>query len=111
VWCGTTEEEAGFDESKTIASRDAIIESTLLMLPALADANIALQTACLRPVTPDNVLMLGGMPGIDGLYLATGGGRQGIMMGPGMGKVVADLITKGATDVDMAPYNVGRFTS
>jgi glycine oxidase len=111
VWCGTTEEEAGFDESKTIASRDAIIESTLLMLPALADANIALQTACLRPVTPDNVLMLGGMPGIDGLYLATGGGRQGIMMGPGMGKVIADLITKGATDVDMTPYNVGRFTS
>ena len=111
VWCGTTEEEAGFDESKTIDSRDAIIESTLLMLPALADADLALQTACLRPVTPDNVLMLGGMPGIDGLYLATGGGRQGIMMGPGMGKTIADLIATGATDVDMTPYNVGRFTS
>jgi glycine oxidase len=110
VWCGTTEEEAGYDESKTIESRDAIIESTLLMLPALADADLALQTACVRPVTPDNVLMLGGMPGIDGLYLATGGGRQGIMMGPGMGKTIADLITTGATDVDMTRYDTGRFT-
>jgi glycine oxidase len=111
VWCGTTEEEEGFDESKTTESRDKIIESTLLMLPALADADLALQTACLRPVTPDNVLMLGGMPGIDGLYLATGGGRQGIMMGPAMGKTIADLIVGGATDVDMTPYDVGRFTT
>ena len=111
VWCGTTEEHAGFDESKTTESRNAIIESTLLMLPSLADADLVLQTACLRPVTPDNVLMLGGMPGINGLYLATGGGRQGIMMGPGMGKTIADLIATGTTDVDMAPYDTGRFTS
>jgi glycine/D-amino acid oxidase-like deaminating enzyme len=111
VWCGTTEEEAGFDESKTTESRDAIIESTLLMLPSLADADLALQTACLRPVTPDNVLMLGGMPGIDGLYIATGGGRQGIMMGPGMGQITADLIAKGASPVDLAAYDAGRFTT
>lgn len=111
VWCGTTEEEAGFDESKTTESRDKIIESTLLMLPALADADLALQTACLRPVTPDNVLMLGGMPGIDGLYLATGGGRQGIMMGPAMGATIAELIATGTTDVDLTPYDTGRFTS
>jgi glycine/D-amino acid oxidase-like deaminating enzyme len=111
VWCGTTEEEEGFDESKTTESRDNIIESTLLMLPSLADADLALQTACLRPVTPDNVLMLGGMPGIDGLYLATGGGRQGIMMGPAMGKTIADLIATGATDIDMSTYDTGRFTA
>jgi glycine/D-amino acid oxidase-like deaminating enzyme len=111
VWCGTTEEEAGFDESKTTESRDAIIESTLLMLPSLADADLALQTACLRPVTPDNVLMLGGMPGIDGLYIATGGGRQGIMMGPGMGQITADLIMGTDPGVDLAVYDAGRFTS
>ena len=111
VWCGTTEEEKGFDESKTTESRDLIIESTLLMLPALVDADLALQTACLRPVTPDNVLMLGGMPGIDRLYLATGGGRQGIMMGPAIGKTIADLISTGATDVDMSVYDAGRFTA
>lgn len=111
VWCGTTEEEAGFDESKTTASRDAIIDSTVLMLPSLADADLALQTACLRPVTPDNVLMLGAMPGIDGLYIATGGGRQGIMMGPGMGKITADLVAGVDPGVDLAAYDPGRFTA
>ena len=68
------------------------------------------ETACLRPVAPDNVLVLGQMPGIDGLYIATGGGRQGIMMGPGMGKTIADLIADGTTDVDMSPYDPGRFS-
>ena len=109
VWCGTTEEEAGFDESKTTESRDQIIDATVRMLPALADAGLVLQTACLRPVAPDNVLVLGQMPGIDGLYITTGGGRQGIMMGPGMGKTIADLIADGTTDVDMLPYDPGRF--
>ena len=110
VWCGTTEEEEGFDESKTTESRDKIIDSTIRMLPALADADLVLQTACLRPVAPDNVLVLGQMPGIDGLYIATGGGRQGIMMGPGMAKSIADLIADGSTDVDMTPYDPGRFS-
>ena len=83
----------------------------MLMLPSLADADLALQTACLRPVTPDNVLMLGAMPGIDGLYIATGGGRQGIMMGPGMGKITADLVSGVDPGVDLAAYDPGRFTT
>jgi glycine/D-amino acid oxidase-like deaminating enzyme len=110
VWCGTTEEEAGFDESNTTKSRDQIIDSTIRMLPSLANADLVLQTACLRPVAPDNVLVLGQVPGVDGLYIATGGGRQGIMMGPGIGKTIADLIADGTTDVEMTPYDPGRFT-
>jgi glycine/D-amino acid oxidase-like deaminating enzyme len=110
VWCGTTEEEAGFDESNTTQSRDKIIESTLRMLPSLADAEVVLQTACLRPVAPDGLLVLGKAPVIDGLYINTGGGRQGIMMGPAMGRITADLITKGETSVPLDPYDPGRFS-
>ena len=109
VWCGTTEEHAGFDESRTTEARDAVIESTLRMLPSLADAELVLQTACLRPVTPDGAVMVGPVPGVDGAYAVTGGGRQGIMMGPGMGKAMADLIAAGAAAIDLAPYAPGRF--
>ena len=109
VWCGTTEEHAGFDESRTTEARDAVIESTLQMLPSLADAELVLQTACLRPVTPDGAVMVGAVPGVDGAYAVTGGGRQGIMMGPGMGKAMADLIAAGAPAIDLAPYAPGRF--
>ena len=109
VWTGTTEEDAGFDESKTTAARDHIIEAALRMLPALADAELVLQTACLRPVTPDNALILGRVPTLDGAYIATGGGRQGIMMGPAMAKAVADLIATGATGLPLDAYDPARF--
>ena len=109
VWCGTTEEDAGFDESRSTEARDAIAEAALRMLPALADADVALQTACLRPVTPDGAVILGPVPGVEGAYAATGGGRQGIMLGPGMAKALADLIVRGSAEIDLAPYDPGRF--
>ena len=111
VWTGTTEEEAGFDESNTTEARDRIVSSTLRMLPELADAELVLQTACLRPVTPDNARILGGVPTLGGAYIATGGGRQGIMMGPAMAKAVADLIATGATDLPLDAYDPARFTT
>ena len=111
VWCGTTEEHVGFDESRTTEARDAIIESTLRMLPALEDAELVLQTACLRPATPDGAIMLGPVPGVDGAYVVTGGGRQGVMMGPGMARAAADLVAGGAAAFDLAPYAPGRFSA
>ncbi len=110
VWCGTTEEEAGFDESRTTEARDRIIESTLRMLPSLESAELVLQTACLRPVAEDGAIVLGAVPGVEGAYIATGGGRQGIMMGPGMARAAADLIVNGAAEADIAPYSPGRFS-
>ena len=111
VWCGTTEEEAGFDESRTTDARDRIIESTLRMLPALESAELVLQTACLRPVAEDGAIVLGAVPGVEGAHIATGGGRQGIMMGPGMAKAAASLIVNGAAELDVAWCDPGRFST
>lgn len=109
VWCGTTEEEMGFDESTSTEARDKIIDSTLRMLPALEDAELVLQTACLRPVPEDNVVVLGEAPTAAGAYIVTGGGRQGIMMGPGMAKVTADLIANNSAALDISRYTPARF--
>jgi glycine oxidase len=109
LWAGTTEEEAGFDEESTVAARDEIGAALLRMLPAMADAQVAQQTACLRPVASDGLLVLGGAPGIDHVYMATGGARKGILYGPAMGQAIADLVLgrkpRGALDA-FAP---GRF--
>src|SRR5262249_44777877 len=56
LWAGTTEEEAGFDEESTLAARDEIGAALLRMLPAMADAQVAQQTACLRPVAAHRLL-------------------------------------------------------
>ncbi len=95
VWCGTTEEHADFDESRTTEARDAIIESTLRMLPSLEDAELVLQTACLRPVTPDGAVTLGAIPGTDGAYVATRG-RRPPPPRPGRGGPPDRAVTLGA---------------
>jgi glycine/D-amino acid oxidase-like deaminating enzyme len=43
------------------------------------------------------------------VYLATGGAKKGILLGPGMGQAIADLITTGHTTLPVAPYTPERF--
>ena len=111
LWTGTTEEEVGFDEEPTTAARDQIMASLINMIPSAADGRLVRQTACLRPLASDRLLVLGRVPGWDGVYMATGGGRQGIVLGPAMGKITADLIIAGRADLPIAAFDPGRFSS
>src|SRR2546428_57595 len=109
LWAGTTEEEAGFGEESTLAARDEIGAALLKMLPAMADAQDAPQTACLRAVASDGLLVLGGVPGLDHAYVATGGARKGILYGPAMGRAIADLVLGRDTRVALDAFAPGRF--
>ena len=109
VWAGTTLEDAGFLDGITETARQSITDGLLFIMPSLIDAQLVEHTACLRPVTPDWLPILGPVPGLDGVYVATGGGRKGILLGPAMGKAVADLITNGQTGIGIEAYAVDRF--
>jgi glycine oxidase len=111
LWAGTTEEEAGFDEESTPAARDEIGAALLQMLPAMADAQLAHQTACLRPVTSDGLLVLGGVPGLQQVYVATGGARKGILYGPAMGHAIADLVLGRDPRIALDAFAPGRFAA
>jgi glycine oxidase len=111
VWAGTTEEEVGFDEQTTVAARDRIMAELLRMLPSLADARLVQQTACLRPVASDKLMVLGRAPGWDGVYLATGGARSGIILGPAMGLITAGLITAGESPLPIDAFDAARFSA
>ncbi len=109
LWTGTTEEEAGFDETTTEEARSEIMASVTHMLPYTSGARVVMQTACLRPVTPDKALLLGPVPGWEGVYLATGGGRQGIFLGPGIGRVTADLVLGNPPSAPIDGLTLDRF--
>jgi glycine oxidase len=109
LWAGTTEEEAGFDEESTPAARDEIGAALVRMLPAMADAQLAHQTACLRPVASDGLLVLGRVPGLEHVYVVTGAGRKGILYGPAMGRAIADLVLGRHTRVALEPFAPERF--
>jgi glycine oxidase len=81
------------------------------MLPPLEDAELAYQTACLRPLARDGKPVLGLVPGWERVLIATGGGRKGILLGPAMGRITADLILTGASSVALDAFDPGRFAS
>ena len=109
VWMGATEESQGFDLEPSEQARNTLLKGAQRLMPAMADAEVVLHTACLRPLSPDWMPIVGTAPGWDNAYLATGGGKKGILLSPGLGKAVADLVTEGSTDLPVDEFTAGRF--
>lgn len=109
VLSGSTMEEVGHDRSVTEAGAAAIHEAAASLLPGLADARPAEHWADVRPLSADTLPILGPDPDLDGLFYATGGGRNGILLGPIAGGIVADLILDADPDVDWTPFGIRRF--
>ncbi len=111
AWAGSTEEEAGFNAHPDSKGRDAILSHLSRMAPDLANAALMQHTACLRPVTPDGMPIVGRLPGWDNLYIATGAGRKGILWSIGMSDIITQLITREDTQVTGAEHlTPTRFT-
>ena len=111
AWCGTTGEWRGFDRQPLEETRQDIMERVSRVVPDMAGAKLDLHTACLRPVTPDWLPILGLAPGYENVYLATGAGKKGILLAPAIGKSIADLITSGKTALPIAGFTPDRFVS
>jgi glycine oxidase len=78
------------------------------LLPALAAAEPVERWADLRPITADGLPVIGPDPDLDGLHYATGYGRNGILLGPLAGRIVAELISTGESAWDAAPFSARR---
>jgi len=48
---------------------------------------------------------------VENVYLATGAGKKGILLAPGIGKSVADLMTAGETTLSINGYSPDRFAT
>jgi glycine oxidase len=105
---GSTMEYVGFDASVTAAAQAQLLNGARRLLPQL-DTRASRSWAGLRPVTPDGLPLLGPDPDVDGLWYATGHGRNGILLAALTGDVIADLITTGTTDVDISLFRPDRF--
>ena len=108
-WCGATEDWKGFDRVPSQQVAREIRQRVSRLVPDLAGARLVEHTACLRPVTPDWLPVLGRAPGWDNVYLATGAGKKGILLAPGIGKSIAALMTSGETALSIHGYSPERF--
>ena len=111
VWTGSTEERVGFNASPSPEGRDTVLQSALSVLPYLEDAQLVQHTACLRPIAPDGLPILGALPGSEGAIVATGAGRNGIQLGPAMGMSATDLALGREPAVDLGFADPNRFAS
>jgi glycine oxidase len=91
---GATVEEMGFDTAVTAAAVHELLREAYRLLPDVAEMELLDAIAGLRPGTPDNLPLVG--PGaVDGLFLATGHFRNGILLAPLAAQTVASLLAGG----------------
>ncbi len=110
VIVGSTQEHAGFHKAVTVRGVRGLLEGAAALVPAVEEAEIARMWSGLRPATPDGAPLLG--PGaVPGLVVATGHFRNGILLAPITGEIVAQLVSGEASPVDLAPFAVDRFAT
>jgi glycine oxidase len=91
VIVGATVEEQGFDTAVTADGVYRLLEAAWEVLPEVGELELVTARAGLRPGTPDNTPMVG--PGdLEGLIWATGHWRNGVLLAPLTGEVVAELL-------------------
>ncbi len=87
------------------------VETAMTRVPALADVGIRQFFCGPESFTPDVKPMLGPAPEIDGFFMAAGLNSLGILLGGGVGTVMAQWIVDGVPPVDVAGYTVERVVS
>ncbi len=110
VVAGATREfGTGFDPRVTAGGLHEILREALRVAPGLVDATVGEIRVGLRPVSADGMPVLGPVPQVEGVYLATGHGPTGLTVGPFTAKAVADLALTGQSPIDLTPFSVTRF--
>jgi sarcosine oxidase, subunit beta len=106
------EEKPGFNTNFDRAFVEKILTRGVHRFPVLeeAEVNPARGWAGLYEMTPDHHPILGAVPDVGGFYVATGFSGHGVMHSPATGKIMADLILNGTTDlIDARLLNYARF--
>ncbi len=108
---GSTIEERGFDTSVTAGAVYELLRDAHCVVPAIAELDLYESMARLRPGSPDNAPIVGEPPQqcADGLVVATGHYRNGILLTPLTAETVAAILTGAEPPAEMKPFSPSRF--
>ena len=98
------------DPTPDTARSERAVARVKALFPAAADMRIVQHWAGLIDVTPDAVPVISTVEEIPGLVIATGFSGHGFGIGPGAGRLAADLAVGGEPVVDPAPFRFSRFS-
>jgi glycine oxidase len=107
ILVGSTEEHCGFQRAVDRAGAERQLARAARLCPRLADAQVSFAWCNFRPTARDG-LPLVGADEVDGLFLATGHYRNGILLAPVTAAAIAALVTGERPPVDLAPFAGAR---
>jgi glycine oxidase len=105
---GSTIENAGYEKAVTSGGLEQILGAVNELAPSLAGAEIVDTWSGLRPGTPDQLPILGPTD-VEGLLIATGHYRNGILLAPITAELIAGWITDGRTALNCEDFSPLRF--
>ncbi|MEZ5802751.1 MAG: FAD-binding oxidoreductase [Rhizobiaceae bacterium] len=94
----------GVEEAESVE----ILETFLDRIPSMADLGIRPGYAGLYDMSPDDLPVIGAMPGVEGLVVAAGSSGHGFKTGPAVGEAIARLVTQGDQPI-LSPFSPARF--
>ncbi|WP_293797674.1 FAD-binding oxidoreductase [uncultured Bosea sp.] len=112
----TLDEETPFERARILDPKPSapILEEAkrnlIAAFPAFANLTIKESWGGLIDATPDAVPIIGEVPRLPGFFLATGFSGHGFGIGPGAGRLIADLVSGRTPMIDPKPFRLERFS-
>lgn len=107
---GGTVEEKGFDDAMTAGGVYALLEAAWRAIPAIEELPIAEMWVGFRPGSRDDAPILG-QTEVEGLWLATGHHRNGILLAPLTAEAISAEILTGERVAALEPFGIDRFAA
>ncbi|MED5330793.1 MAG: glycine oxidase ThiO [Planctomycetota bacterium] len=108
ILVGSTMEDAGFEAVNTPSALDRLRRRALDLFPETESMKEETHWAGLRPATPDRLPYLGESKNVEGLILACGHFRNGILLAPGTARLVGQLVDGENPLVELSPFSPDR---
>ena len=109
VLVGATVEDAGYRKEVLPEAIEQLRDAALEIAPSLGNFDIKEAWAGLRPFSEDGFPVIGRVPGREGLFVATGHFRNGILLAPITAKIVADALTGWGESEYLEAFSPERF--
>ncbi|WP_394119908.1 glycine oxidase ThiO [Planococcus donghaensis] len=100
-----------FNQQTTVKGISLLLENAKKLVPSIEEAEWEGAWAGIRPQTADGLPYMGEHPDYDGLFIATGHYRNGILLSPITGEVMADLIEGKKPSLDISSFRIERLIS
>ena len=108
ILAGATVEYVGFDKHVTAGGLEQLLSGALKLAPGLISARVEETWAGLRPASPDHLPILGAAD-LEGLLIATGHFRSGILLAPVTARLMREWVTESSVCIDCERFSPLRF--